>query len=77
MPEAIDPKFLLVWWGLESLLGLFPTVQNVCLNKAFNILATSCSSDPLNMMMSLQGTKVIFSRMSRNSITSGLYFDRE
>lgn len=53
MPEAIDPEFLLMWWGLESLLGLFPTVWDVCLNKASNILATSCSFDPMNMMSSI------------------------
>ena len=65
MPEATDPEFLLKWRGLESLLSLFPTVWNVCLNKASKILATSCSSDPINMMSSVQGTKVIFCRMSR------------
>lgn len=45
MLQTTGPEFLLIWWALESLLGLFPTTWNMCLNKASNIFATSSSYD--------------------------------
>lgn len=77
MPQTTGPQFVLIWWALESLLGLFPTVWSMCPNKASNILATFCSHDPINVMSSIKWAKVIFCKVSRELVPFGLHFDSE